>query len=926
MNRKQLFALLGLLVLAIVCALTAHRLPRLVDTRLVGETNCFGEVVFLKATAGDARAQFWLGLQYANGAFGRKKDLAEAKRWFEKAADQGCVSAQAALGDQYRDQYWDEFAGVSGKNHPNKQTAAEVIKWYSKAADSGNIDAQVSLGCFRFYRAFFDLQYLEWVKEKGTNIDHARLSFEPTEVSKDCVEIQEGLRWLRKAAELGSKEAQIEIVRILECQGYEKDAEYRRWTQAAADQGDLEAQYRLAILIEINFGDPIRAVQWYVKSAEQGFLPAMYALSRMYRSGLGVPLDERIATEWLRKIAHASRSVKSELVRVNDYRNLRQVEHSENPDNMDVISTAFHQLGGAFHQGRGVSTDIVEAYKWYNLAASRGYVSGEQDRDLLASQMTAQQIVQGQERASAWLNPKISLPELNISRQGSVATPKSLPPSGTNCAPAISLEDSAPKPQEDLGNKPTPEEEAESHEVVGLRNYADRQYATALEPLRHAAMMGRARAQYYLGRMYSAGQGVQQSYPESAKWYAKAVRRGYLPAFSRFANQYMYGSGVKKNLSEAVRLSHIAAELGNADAQFQLGQCYQFGEGVKDELEAEKWYRRAAEQGKSDAYSQLMNMYLGRDEALLNLFSLRNASKSDSDWAIKELSRSKSFKNLRIEAYKWAILSVKQGEKDCQLYEWITDTNSWAYESQKAEFAEAFHRFAAFVARKENTNEWLTGDAPRSGGEASSTGTGFFISEDGYLLTNFHVVDDAMSIVIQCGGNTYPARLVKVDPINDLALLKLAGKFRAIPLAPSRTAKMGDSVFTVGFPNPQLQGVAPKLTDGKISSLSGMQDDSRHFQISVAVQPGNSGGALVNSVGNIVGIVTARLSDKAALESSGALPQNVNYAVKSSFILAFLESVPELSGKLNGPWPAKQRKFEDVVKEAQDAAALVLVY
>jgi len=85
----------------------------------------------------------------------------------------------------------------------------------------------------------------------------------------------------------------------------------------------------------------------------------------------------------------------------------------------------------------------------------------------------------------------------------------------------------------------------------------------------------------------------------------------------------------------------------------------------------------------------------------------------------------------------------------------------------------------------------------------------------------------------------------------------------------------------------------PKLTEGKISSLSGGQDDPRYFQISVAVQPGNSGGALVNSKGNVVGVVAAKLSVRAALETSGSLPENVNYAVKSSYALSLLESVPE---------------------------------
>ena len=112
---------------------------------------------------------------------------------------------------------------------------------------------------------------------------------------------------------------------------------------------------------------------------------------------------------------------------------------------------------------------------------------------------------------------------------------------------------------------------------------------------------------------------------------------------------------------------------------------------------------------------------------------------------------------------------------------------------------------------------------------------------------------------------------------------------------------------------------------GEIASLSGAGDDARHFQISVPVQPGNSGGALVDERGNVVGVVSAKLNAGAVLRSSGALPENVNYAVKSSYLLSFLESVPDVAAKLKEP-SAKEKKFEDVVKEAEQAAVLVLVY
>jgi hypothetical protein len=122
-----------------------------------------------------------------------------------------------------------------------------------------------------------------------------------------------------------------------------------------------------------------------------------------------------------------------------------------------------------------------------------------------------------------------------------------------------------------------------------------------------------------------------------------------------------------------------------------------------------------------------------------------------------------------------------------------------------------------------------------------------------------------------------------------------------------------------------IKGFSPKLVKAEIASLSGAGDDPRYFQISVPVQPGNSGGALVDERGNVIGIVSAKLDASVALAASGALPENVNYAVKSSLLLSFLESLPDVSAKLKEPVTI-DRKFDEVVQSAQDAAVLVLVY
>jgi S1-C subfamily serine protease len=132
---------------------------------------------------------------------------------------------------------------------------------------------------------------------------------------------------------------------------------------------------------------------------------------------------------------------------------------------------------------------------------------------------------------------------------------------------------------------------------------------------------------------------------------------------------------------------------------------------------------------------------------------------------------------------------------------------------------------------------------------------------------------------------------------------------------------LGEEVFTIGFPNIQMQGVAPKYTDGKISSLAGMQDDPSEYQISVPVQPGNSGGPLCDAGGQVVGIVVARINDIAVLQASGVMPQNVNYAVKSRHAWRLLQNIKGLE-----PAEPQAAKPVNVVKTVEDAIAMVMIY
>lgn len=208
------------------------------------------------------------------------------------------------------------------------------------------------------------------------------------------------------------------------------------------------------------------------------------------------------------------------------------------------------------------------------------------------------------------------------------------------------------------------------------------------------------------------------------------------------------------------------------------------------------------------------------------------------------------------------------------------------------------------------------------GQDLKGNGTGFFISEDGYLLTNAHVVEDAQRVKVRTKRGVLPAEIIEINKREDLALLKVAGKFQSLPIADDSSAGLGDTVFTIGFPNISVQGLEPKFTDGKISSLSGMRDDPITYQVSVPVQSGNSGGPLVNQQGQVVGVIVAKLNDMAMLRSTGSVAQNVNYAVKVRYLRKLLAKHPEAIVATKKPAVQGQ----EAVKLVEQSVAMVLIY
>ncbi len=199
--------------------------------------------------------------------------------------------------------------------------------------------------------------------------------------------------------------------------------------------------------------------------------------------------------------------------------------------------------------------------------------------------------------------------------------------------------------------------------------------------------------------------------------------------------------------------------------------------------------------------------------------------------------------------------------------------------------------------------------SPKASRSMSKSGTGFVISANGHILTNHHVIDGCTDIRGNLGGQPATAlRVVSSDETNDLAVLQGPPEsFKDHAKLRDRSIRSGDSVVAIGYPLHGLLSSDFTVTTGIVSSLSGTLNDTRFLQISAAVQPGNSGGPLLDTSGLIVGVVAAKLDAFSVARATGNIPENINFAIKTGAIRDFLDNsvVPfetaEPKGELKTP-------------------------
>ena len=407
---------------------------------------------------------------------------------------------------------------------------------------------------------------------------------------------------------------------------------------------------------------------------------------------------------------------------------------------------------------------------------------------------------------------------------------------------------------------------------------------------RKSAEQGHSEAQYNLALKYYYGEGMAKDYKQAFYWYKKSAEQGHPEAQFNYGLLYYDGKGVALDDKQAFYWFRKSAEQGYPEAQYNLGHMYYHGRGVvKDDNQAVYWFRKSAEQGYDSAQYNLGYMYFHEEGVAKDYKQAFYWYKKSAEQGLAKAQHNLGYMYANglgvakdyIQAYLWVNLAAGKNQNS---------------ELLKKDLIEVMTRVQIAEAQR-LASEWSavqTKDMPKVDAVTlktkhdppNYTGSSFAVSLTGHLLTNRHVV--AGCTELSAGGNK--TKIVAEDPSNDLALLQLDQSLNTIAsFREGRGGRIGEKVVVAGFPLRDVLGSGLNVTFGNVSSLTGIGNDSRMLQISAPVNPGNSGGPLIDDYGHIVGIVTSKLNALRTAKVTGDIPQGANFAIKSSIIRIFLD-------------------------------------
>ncbi|RMH20748.1 MAG: hypothetical protein D6698_03610, partial [Gammaproteobacteria bacterium] len=316
-----------------------------------------------------------------------------------------------------------------------------------------------------------------------------------------------------------------------------------------------------------------------------------------------------------------------------------------------------------------------------------------------------------------------------------------------------------------------------------------------------AARFGDSDAQFLIGVMFDKGQGVPVYQPEAIKWYLKAAKQDHGMAQLYLAIKYDRGDGVSRDEKESFAWYLKAARHDLLQAMVRLSDFYAQGLGTeKDPAQSIVWLKKAAEKGSAEAMKKMAYHYA-------NGLGVKQSRYNAADWY-----------------YRAGHTFFEQGDKEEAL------ASIEAIESLVP------NHFLSKRLLNEIYNPNLSSTSQDVNAESGNTvyGTAWVLSSH-YVVTAYHVLEGRQKISLMTQDNReIHATLVVFDHANDLAILRVTPTLTPLPLGQDLLS-LGDDVFTIGYPEPDLLGKKAKYTTGKVNSVFGFRDDPRFVQVSTPI-------------------------------------------------------------------------------------------
>jgi S1-C subfamily serine protease len=308
--------------------------------------------------------------------------------------------------------------------------------------------------------------------------------------------------------------------------------------------------------------------------------------------------------------------------------------------------------------------------------------------------------------------------------------------------------------------------------------------------------------------------------------------------------------------------------------------------GIAPQAFAEQWVKVVTYPNGSEEYVDLESIKL-TDDGLTQFWSRTHYPKPMQLPSGRSFSRSLALTSINCARSTYAILQSSVYTAQGEAVSSMTDA-SYLEMPPGSIVAQLAKRFCELSpASKEPTQVPPKWKQPNTAKNELVTGTGFYVTSVGHVITNAHVVSGCNLVQAASGVLT----VLAIDEASDLALLQAkTTPAEVAKLRSGRGPKPGEAVVAIGFPLIGLLGSDPSVTTGVISSLAGIKNDRRFIQITTPVQPGSSGGPLFGENGAVIGVVVGKLNAIAVAQTTGDIPQNVNFAVALGTLQSFLDA------------------------------------